>query len=1432
MLKKGTRGQGKERKKPGGDRRRERPFQFEALEPRLYLSAELGILPDNGDGFGDILAPVVENVDRFNDVTTTPAGDGLEDATAGTADSTEPDDTTAEEAENAEAEPGTEATEAPADTRQTMELEEDAGTEDSVEAPAVSVETTELEEDVGAQSSVDLSGAEESGPDVAPAGEGAVEEPLLRGADAALVMNSSLNQVVIIDSSVKDQEILITSLADSRENVNVIYCSAQDAFPASSSSPAETAAGTVSLFDDSLSVASSEAVPSAPLSAGPVFDVYILEGGRDGIEQVTAILGMYDNLDAVHILSHGAMGMIRLGSTVTTGDKLKKRTADVAAWGQALTPGGDILLYGCDVGAGDAGAAFVEKLASLTGADVAASDNATGAEAYAGDWLLEVSTGTVETMPLVFGEYQRLLFSLSGTADDDILYLDNYGDGDIDDGWMRYSFDGENWSPFTFTDDILEIDLLTGDDRVEILGFDTSITGGITLIGADEVTISVSEGVLLCGINLTVEATGITIATGTTVNTGTGSITFAASDSQNAFDASSEASITIDGVTLIGGDITITAASTVSGSSSSPLAVVDVDSQALVSIVDTRIESSGSLTISAASILTATAEAEDPGFDSVGADAAVAMAFAAGTASAFLSGTSSVETSGSFSISATNTITVTAAGDASSASAGGALGLAVVSGITEAYIDSTGTISVGDLGISATSTVTVTTTAKASPGGASDSGAKTESQEKLDEYNAETSDGSVGVAAAVAITDLDRQTRAFINTPASITSADRVSISASSSGGVITTADGSTATGGVGVGAAVAITVVDADNRAYIDGNNLTAQSISIQALMPEASSFVTEATSGAGATNVGVAGSLAMNIIDSLSTASITSGSQATITGNGDVTLTAENTTVSKAIAQPANEGAVAGSVGVGASVALNIANTRTVAEFEDDAVLTGAHDLSLSATSDNTVITTAKAGGKATGGSGVGVGGAVATSVVNNDTKAVIGSGIDLILGGAVSALATHRGSTTTVADGKAGGSSVGVGIALGLNVVTDSTLATTERDIDAGGDVTFKAHSSAATSVEATASAAGAQGEKTKKEFDAASKVNTTDNTIELGADHGFKTGDAVVYDSGDGTAIGGLAKGTTYYVITVGSDTVKLASTEAAAAAGTAIDFSASPTPSGTQSLTPQPYKREFDATAVDTANDTLDLGVGQKFITGQAVTYSKGSGDAIGGLEDGKTYHVIVSGTTGTVKLASTADNARAGKAIDLTTAGSDGQSVTEDTSRGVDNQISAQQNLADKKTQEKSTKEFDAATKVDLAADAIDLGADHGFKTGQAVVYRAGGGTAIGGLTDGTTYYVITVGNNTVKLAETAEGATAGTAIDLTGNGTGTQSLAARASTTPSPSAETSDGGVSVAAAVGVNIATSSSQAYIPANGRVTSGGTLTLSSSGNTDAT
>ena len=74
---------------------------------------------------------------------------------------------------------------------------------------------------------------------------------------------------------------------------------------------------------------------------------------------------------------------------------------------------------------------------------------------------------------------------------------------------------------------------------------------------------------------------------------------------------------------------------------------------------------------------------------------------------------------------------------------------------------------------------------------------------------------------------------------------------------------------------------------------------------------------------------------------------------------------------------------------------------------------------------------------------------------------------------------------------------------------------------------------------------------------------------------------------------------------------------------------------------------------------------------------------------------------------------------------------------------------------------------VSVANDTLTF-ANHRFITGQKVTYTDGGGTVITGLTDGTSYFIIKVDQNTIKLATNASNAASSTAIDLTGVGAGT----------------------------------------------------------------
>ena len=81
---------------------------------------------------------------------------------------------------------------------------------------------------------------------------------------------------------------------------------------------------------------------------------------------------------------------------------------------------------------------------------------------------------------------------------------------------------------------------------------------------------------------------------------------------------------------------------------------------------------------------------------------------------------------------------------------------------------------------------------------------------------------------------------------------------------------------------------------------------------------------------------------------------------------------------------------------------------------------------------------------------------------------------------------------------------------------------------------------------------------------------------------------------------------------------------------------------------------------------------------------------------------------------------------------------------------------------------FDATSSsvVDTTANTLTF-ANHRFVTAQRVTYTDGGGTAIGGLTDGTAYFVIKVDQNTIQLASSASNANNGTAISLSAGAAG-----------------------------------------------------------------
>ncbi len=127
------------------------------------------------------------------------------------------------------------------------------------------------------------------------------------------------------------------------------------------------------------------------------FEIVILDAERDGIAQISEALAERDGVAAVHFFSHGADGTLALGSTRLSSANLADHAESLRGWSGALATQADLLFYGCDLAASAEGRSFVESVAALTGADVAASSDPTGASILGGDWHLEHATGFIET---------------------------------------------------------------------------------------------------------------------------------------------------------------------------------------------------------------------------------------------------------------------------------------------------------------------------------------------------------------------------------------------------------------------------------------------------------------------------------------------------------------------------------------------------------------------------------------------------------------------------------------------------------------------------------------------------------------------------------------------------------------------------------------------------------------------------------------------------------------------------------------------------------------------------------------------------------------------------------------------------------------------------------------------------------------------------
>jgi VCBS repeat-containing protein len=232
-------------------------------------------------------------------------------------------------------------------------------------------------------------------------------------------------------------------------------------------------------------------------------EVFLLDSERDGIAQISDTLADYQDLDAIHIVSHGTEGAVQLGDTWLSGDTLSAYESNLAGWSEALSEDADLLFYGCDLAGGERGEALVDSIAKLTGADVAASTDLTGAASLGGDWDLEHASGRIETQGALSAQVQQDYRAvLESAITSEAVYLstpltfeENTGQTDEQVDFMAR---GSGYSVFLTEGDAVlllqegntghavRLDLVGGDTSAPVSGADLLSSQSNYLVGTDE----------------------------------------------------------------------------------------------------------------------------------------------------------------------------------------------------------------------------------------------------------------------------------------------------------------------------------------------------------------------------------------------------------------------------------------------------------------------------------------------------------------------------------------------------------------------------------------------------------------------------------------------------------------------------------------------------------------------------------------------------------------------------------------------------------------------------------------------------------------------------------------------------------------------------------------------------------------------------------